>query len=261
MHHVFITGVSSGIGAAVARAAVAAGWRVSGCARREQALAALRQELGDAACLQTADVTDPAALAMAVQTAIARHGAIKVLVANAGQGCDGALAELEAERLRQVLAVNLLGVHHTLQAARPHLAAGACIQIVSSIVAWLPIPLMGAYCASKHALQAYAMSLRMELRDAGIDVVTVNPGTVATAFFARAEGQGGERWSYRPGAALPPERLARAMLRQWHRRQRELILPRRLRFVRWAARTLPGLYERMLGHQLRRQRSPGTDKR
>ena len=182
--------------------------------------------------------------------AVNAFGKIDILVANAGKGCNGRLSQMDASRLRGVFELNLIGLHQTIQTALPQLSAGACIQVVSSLVAWLPVPLMGAYCASKHAVQAYAETLRMELHDQGYDVVTVSPGTVDTGFFATANREPGEQWSYRPGKPLPVDRLARSMIGQWQRRQRVLVLPRRARFIALASALVPGLMQWWLRRQL-----------
>ncbi|MFW5846271.1 MAG: SDR family NAD(P)-dependent oxidoreductase, partial [Planctomycetota bacterium] len=246
--HVFITGISDGIGLACAELAWSRGWRVSGCARRAARLQELARD--ERWCTAVADVTDEAVLRAAVVTAVAAHGPIDIVIANAGRGLHGPLAELSAGQLQDCWSVDCGGVHNTLRAVLPHMDAGGCIQIVSSIVALLPVPLMGGYVAAKHAVEALAAVARMELAGRGLRVCTVCPATVDTGFAAAAH-VAGPAWTYRPGRPLRAERLAGAMLRQAQRgRPRRLILPWRARLAVAAWRLLPELYEWWLRRHL-----------
>lgn len=252
--HLFITGASAGIGAALARLAVGRGHTVTGCARRAERLEALAEALGPAFLPVVADVADRAGLDAAVAAGCERHGAIDAVVANAGRGHDGELLAVSPEELQAVMAVNLAGVHATVLATRPAWAPGAELVIVSSICAALSIPRMGAYCATKHAVDAYAAALRMELADAGHRVTTVNPGTVATEFFDAAPASGAA-WTWRPGRALTPERVAIAILRQAAGGgPRRRYLPVTSRIVVVLLRLAPGLVEGLLRARLRSMR-------
>ena len=104
-------------------------------------------------------------------------------MANAGRGVDGELLELSPEDIAAVYDSNVVGVHRTLLCCEPHMATKAAFVAVSSVAAFLPIPRMGAYCATKHALEAWAAAARMELRAREIAVMTCCPGTVSTEFF------------------------------------------------------------------------------
>lgn len=260
MAHLFVTGASAGIGRSLARLAVARGHRVTGCARRAERLDELAAELGPAFHGAVADVTDRAALDAAVAAGCARSGPIDALVANAGRGLDGELLEIDPKALLAVMDVNLAGVHRSVLASRASWAPCARVVIVSSVVAAFSVPRMGAYCATKHALDAYAAALRMELADAGHRVTTINPGTVATEFFDVAPASGGV-WSWRPGRPLDPQRVAAAILDHalgGGRKRR--FLPVSSRLVVAAARVAPGLVEAVLQRRLRsmRRAEPGT---
>jgi len=263
--HIFLTGASAGIGTAIARAAVAAGWRVSGCARRLDRLEALGRELGEAFLPLACDVRLQSELDAAGKRASERFGAIDGLVANAGHGLDGELLECSTEEIAGLFDTNLLGVHRSVRATRPYWSQGACLVLVSSLAAYISVPRMGAYCASKHALDAYASALRVELRDSGVRVCSVNPGTVSTEFFEVAPQAGGI-WNWRPGRALAPETVARVVLRQLRRgRPRSKLLPLTASAWVWLHRRLPKLGEGIMLRALRRMRAqerttpPGAD--
>ncbi|MDA3959219.1 MAG: SDR family NAD(P)-dependent oxidoreductase [Planctomycetota bacterium] len=250
-----VTGASAGIGAALCRRAVARGWRVTAWARRSERLTDLQSELGAACHIATVDVTDAESIAAGVASAVATHGAFNAIVANAGRGVDGEILDLSVNDISAVFDVNVLGVHRCLQATRPHWADKARIIIVSSIVAYLSIPRMGAYCATKHAVDAYAAALRVELAASGHHVCTINPGTIDTEFFDVAPTPG-RQWTWRPGQALRAERVARAMervARGGHRRR--IVLPGSAYAVIALARLCPAIGERLLRRALGRMRA------
>lgn len=253
--HLLLTGASSGIGAATLRVAVAAGWRVSAVARRLDLMQAQAASLPVGSCLPlAADVCDAAALATAVARAVASFGPIDALVANAGRGLDGELLEISPEALTELFDLNLVGVHRCVLATRPHWAPGACIVLVASVASSLPIPRMGAYCASKAALASYAAALRMELANAGHRVCSIHPGTVRTDFFSAAP-KPGRVWSWRPGTALAPEVVARVILRQArHGRPMRVTVPTMARLAETLYRLLPGPMEALMRRQLARMR-------
>ena len=180
---VFITGASSGIGAALARHYAADGAVVALTARRLDVLDSLKAELGARVEAHAADVTDAASLARAAQAFMARHGVPDVVIACAGVsiGVDSALAE-DVPVFRQVMDTNVLGTLITFQ---PFLAAmkqqrrGALVGI-ASVAGIRGIPGSGAYSASKAAVIAYCESLRVELRGSGVAVVTIAPGYIRT---------------------------------------------------------------------------------
>lgn len=238
--HLLVTGASNGIGRAVARLAVQQGWRVSGIGRDRQRLAALAQELGPAFLPLIAEVGEEAALCQVVQTALAAHGPFQAVVACAGIGVYGPLLEIPADQLRRVLDIDLVGVHRTLLASRPGWAPQVRLVLVSSICGLVPIPFMGAYCAAKHALEAYAGSLRLELAPTGVRVCTVCPGTVDTGFRAAA-ATFGRQWQVRPGQPLTAQQVARVILRvATSGSSPRIVLPWGARVVATLWRLVPG---------------------
>jgi len=148
---VFVTGASSGIGAATARAASHAGARVVLAARSEERIRQLADELGDAVPVRC-DVTDPGQVAAAVRTATAALGRIDVLVNNAGQGLHAPIEEIDPADFRAILELNLVAPLVTMQAVTVmrKQAAGSIVN-VSSGITFSALPDSGAYGASKAA--------------------------------------------------------------------------------------------------------------
>jgi len=248
--HLLVTGATAGIGAAVVARAVAVGHRVTALGRRAERVDELAARHGAAVCAVVADVTDRASLDAAVAAGCERFGALDAVIANAGRGCDGELLDLSAADLEGVFAVNLIGVHHSVVASRAHWNAGARVVVVASVLSGLSVPRMGAYCATKYAVDAYASALRMELRAAGHHVASVHPGTVATEFFDVAP-RPGRVWSWRPGRPASAERVARVVLRAATGvRRRRWWVPASTRLAVALYRIAPGLVEGLLAGKL-----------
>lgn len=252
--HLFVTGCSAGIGKALCTLAVRRGWRVSGCARSRDRLVRMEQELGARFLGFPGDVTRDGDCRAAVAAAVGRFGPLRALAANAGRGIDGEITECSVDDARAVFDLNLFGVHRAVAAALPHLVDGGSVVITSSVVSRISLPRMGFYCASKHALDAYAAALRME-QAPRISVCTVEPATVATGFFDRA-AHVGRGWTMRPGRPLTSEDVARAILRAAiNGRPRRRLMPFSARVNAWLYRALPGLVESVLRRALRRMRA------
>ena len=201
---ILVTGASSGIGAATARAAAAAGARVVLAARREARIRALAEELPDArpvAC----DVTDSDQLAQAVRTAVDVHGRLDVLVNNAGQGLHVPLEAVDPADFRAVLDLNVVAPLAAMQAVIPIMrsqGAGSIVN-VSSGTTLVVRPGAGAYAASKAALNMLSSVARMELAGDGIAVSTVYPFITATDFHASLRA--GDVRATAPSEESPPE--------------------------------------------------------
>jgi len=189
---ILITGATAGIGRDAARALARRGHRVIATGRSAAALAELEaQSKQEGWNLETLalDVTDAASIADAVRQVNERtDGAgVDVLVNNAGYATVGPLAELAIDALRRQFETNVFGAMAVTQAFLPAMfqrRRGRIIN-VSSVSGRMPAPVLGAYHASKYALEALSDSLRMELLGFGIDVVLVEPGTIRTEFASR----------------------------------------------------------------------------
>lgn len=178
----FITGASRGLGKAWARAALDRGDRVAATARDLSGLDDLVDRFGAAVLPVRLDVTDRAAGFAAVDRAHEHFGVLDVVVNNAGYGQFGAVEELSERDLRDQMETNLFGAVWITQAALPHLREqghGHIVQ-VSSIGGISAFPGIGAYHASKWALEGISQSLAAEVAGLGIHVTLVEPGGFAT---------------------------------------------------------------------------------
>jgi NAD(P)-dependent dehydrogenase (short-subunit alcohol dehydrogenase family) len=179
----FITGTSRGIGRAFAESALERGDKVAASARNVAALEELVAKYGDHAVLPLAlDVTDRAAVAIAVAAAHEKFGRLDVVVNNAGYGLFGMVEEVTEQQLRDQLETNFFGAFWVTQAVLPILRAqgsGHIVQ-VSSVGGVAAFPSLGAYQASKWALEGFSDSLSQEVAGLGIAVTIVEPGGFST---------------------------------------------------------------------------------
>lgn len=179
-----VTGASKGLGAAIARVALAHGERVALCARNLEIAKDLRDAFPDSALLVTLDLADAGSIGAAVRTVEAWGGPIDVLVNNAGQGIHGAIEETSDSNLRSLFDVNFFGVAAMIREVLPSMRkrAGGRIINIGSVAGFVANPGTGAYCASKFALEALTEALRKEVAEMGIKVSVVAPGGMRTGF-------------------------------------------------------------------------------
>ena len=178
----FITGASKGFGREWAQAALERGDRVAATARRPEMLDALVDAHGDAVLAMRLDVTDREACCACVQKAASRFGALDIVVNNAGYGHFGMIEELAEAEVRAQLETNVFGALWVTQAALPIMreqGSGHIVQ-VSSIGGISAFTMLGAYHASKWALEAMSQSLAAEVAAFGIHVTLVEPGGYST---------------------------------------------------------------------------------
>ncbi|WP_404478275.1 oxidoreductase [Novosphingobium sp. BL-52-GroH] len=185
MSNWFITGVSTGLGRALALAALEAGDTVVGTVRSAEAASAF-EALGDKAIGMVLDVTDAAAVAAVVDAAEARTGGLDFVVNNAGLGYTGAVEETPIADARALFDVNVWGALAVIQAALPHLRARRAGHIVnvgsiSGMACWNGTAIYGA---SKFALDCIGRTLAQEVNPLGIKVTNVAPGGMRTEFAA-----------------------------------------------------------------------------
>jgi NADP-dependent 3-hydroxy acid dehydrogenase YdfG len=183
-----ITGASTGIGAATARHAVEAGWKVALAARSEDKLASLVQELGeDNALAHATDVTEFGDQEGLVSATLDRFGRIDAAFANAGFGAARGFLKEDPDQWRQMILTNVLGVAYTIRAVMPHFLernAGHFL-LTSSVAGRRALP-GSLYSASKMAVTGMGEGLRQELRQSEgsqVRVTLVEPGVVDTPFF------------------------------------------------------------------------------
>jgi short-subunit dehydrogenase len=202
---VVVTGASSGIGESLARRWAVRGATLVLAARDEAGLARVAKEVessGGRAIVQRADVTVEADRARVIERA-RETGRLDVLVNNAGRGYYGSIASIDVAQLEGLLALNVIAPLRMAQLALdPLTRCGGTIVMMSSVAGVVAAPRLGAYAASKFALEALSMSLRAELVGTGVRVLVVRPGPVDTGFRQNAETTDGRAGVRPPGAQV-----------------------------------------------------------
>ncbi len=181
-----VTGAGRGIGRAVALALGRAGASVTLVARTASEIESVARDVragGAPAVAFAGDLTEGGICTRAVEAAVAAHGGLQMLVNNAGVGGFANLAETTDEAWDRILGTNLTAVFRLTRAALPHLTRqGGHVFMISSLAGTNPIAGMAAYCASKAALDHLAACLMLEVRQQGVKVTTIAPGSVDTGF-------------------------------------------------------------------------------
>ncbi len=238
-----VTGGSSGLGRAIAKAFVEGGAQVAIAARGIEALERTASELstdGRSVLAIRCDVTHPEEVERMVAATVERFGRLDVLVNNAGRSDRGEAIDVTPEGLVALLDLNVVGLVRCTRAAMPHLLStkGHLVNI-GSLAGKTAARYMGAYSATKYAVSAYSQQLRLELGPRGLHVLLVSPGPIA-----REEPRvySGEKVASLPPSARKPgggvkvgllsaDKLAQQILDACQRRKPELVLPRRARLV------------------------------
>lgn len=210
-----VTGASSGIGAEISRGLSAAGCNVTLAARREDRLRELAKELGPNVLPVTTDVTDPGACAALAARTVERFGGPDILVNNAGIGLYGSIADGDPEDWRKMFDVNVLGALYTTRAVLRHMLENGSGDVVFvSSIAGRRVPRVDGtvYAATKHALNAVAEGLRMDLSRRGLRVINVEPGLVRTEFPENTYPSAEEFYADKDYAPLEAKDIAEAVL-------------------------------------------------
>jgi short-subunit dehydrogenase len=250
--NVFITGASSGIGAALAREYAARGARLGLVARRQAQLDELAASLPGSHHCYAVDVTDRDAVIGAARQFEAATGGADIVIANAGISI-GVLTEYyeDLETFGQVLQTNVVSVAHTFHpfiAPMRKRGRGKLVGI-ASVAGIRGLPGSEAYCASKAATISYLESLRVELAGYGIRVVTIAPGFVRTPLTARNP--------YSMPFLMDADRFARAAVGAIEAGRSYTVIPWQMALVAKLLRVLPNwLYDRVMArrpHKPRKQ--------
>lgn len=250
---VFITGASSGLGLAMARACLQRGWRVALVARQAQGLQVqLTQEGWPAAHWRVwaADVRDAQAMQEVAGACIAEFGLPDTVIANAGISLGVDLADpADLPVFAQVMDTNVQGLVQTFSPFIAPLCARGRGRLVgiASVAGVRGLPGHAAYCASKAAVMACCESLRGELRPFGVGVTTLVPGYVATPLTARNR--------YPMPFLMRPEDFAQQALRAIEAGDSCRVIPWPMAIVAWLLRWLPdALLDRLLRGRPRKHR-------
>lgn len=245
-----ITGASTGIGAALARAWAARGDNVVLAARNEDALKELAQQCGPNALAVKTDVTDPKQCEAMVKAAVDRFGGLDVLVNNAGISMWARFREItDLSLFERIMRVNYLGTVYSTHYALPHLLASKGLVVgISSLTGKTGVPTRSGYAASKHAMQGFLDSIRIELRGTGVDVLVVSPGFVKTDIRSKVLGPDGKSLEASPRdetEGMSVEACTSIIVRAVDRRARDVVMTPRAKVGMWLKLVAPGVVDRI----------------
>lgn len=253
MKRIWLTGASSGIGAALAEELLRAGHQLAVSARSIAPLQALAQRYGEQVLVVSGDLSD-AAQVRAIGEQIERAwGALDCVILNAGTCEYIDVQHFEAAMIERVMRANLLSASLCIETALPLLRRGQRPHLVGvgSSVTFLPLPRAEAYGASKAAMRYLLEALRIDLASEGIDVTLVSPGFVDTPLTRQNDFPMPMRW--------PVERAARHIAERLEKRPHEIAFPTVFIFTLKLLANLPGNLRLALGRRMAK-RSPSKDR-
>ncbi len=260
---IVITGASSGLGARLATEFAALGADLallSPEAEKQEAVAARCHAAGARALSVTGDVTVPEDCQRLLASTVAEYGRVDYLIANAGISMWSRFEDVEDLNVfRRLMEVNYLGALHCVHFALPELRkTSGMIVVISSIQSKIGVPLHTGYVASKHALQGFCETLRMELEGSGVDILTVMPhwlrGTELRDHAFGGDGrQLGRSSRGHSRESVPLDDAVHAIIRSIRRRRRTLIIPWKLKALLVLNLLWPRLAESIVKGAVRKQ--------
>lgn len=253
-----ITGASKGIGRALALELAARGARVGLLARGQRDLDEVAAQLPNEPIVLPADVTEPREVERAVGAFVDEAGGLDLLVANAGIAHYGPFAEMELDKIEEMVSINVLGSLYTVKAALEPLRAWGSghIVVVSSGAGLRAFPSGAVYGATKAANRGFAEALRHELDGTGVDLTTVYPGEVATELHShQLERLPAWRQS---DEAIDPAELAVEIADAVVAGERSVYAPKAVRALGLNG-IAPGLVDRLLRRARGRAAAPRRD--
>jgi len=211
---VIITGASSGIGAACARALAEAGCKLTLAARSVGKMEALAAHLPTECLVVRADMTAPADISNMVERTLDQFGTVDVMFANAGIYIPGEFADGDPEAFSELLTINIDAVLRCAHAVIPSMKAGGGgdIVVTSSISGFIDVHWEPIYSASKHAVQTFVHTLRRQVAGDGIRVMSLAPGAVANPLWGFHDADEIQRVSQGERGYLTSEDCAEALL-------------------------------------------------
>jgi short-subunit dehydrogenase len=250
-----VTGASGGIGGCLARLATQAGARVLLTARSAEAIHSLADELnaaGGDVIAMPADLTSDTDRHRLMNAAVERFDGLDVLINNAGIGSFGHFAEGSEEELRQIMEVNFFAPAELIRLAIPILTRGRqpAVVNVASMCGRRAMPAWSEYSASKYALCGLTEALRGEMARFDIDVLLIVPG-LTRSDFARHMLRNTGRAKIPFDRGMPPEDVARAILKALVRNRTETVLGSDAKWILRISRFFPRLMDRLLARKVR----------
>ncbi len=227
---VVITGASMGIGEAIAKIFADHGASIVFSSRDQARAEAARARVGrpQQSLAVACDVCDPAQISALLRATLERFGRVDVWVNNAGFGLIDSIEHMEREAYRRMFDTNLFGAIEAMQQVIPVMKRQhtGCIINISSVAGYIAVPYMGAYGATKRALNGISRAARLELEGTGVSVVNICPGYVRTDFGENAvHGAEGKRISASIRRGITADRVAQAVLRAYQCDVTETVVP------------------------------------
>ncbi|HTK94778.1 MAG TPA: SDR family NAD(P)-dependent oxidoreductase [Terriglobales bacterium] len=248
---VVITGASMGIGEALARIFVDHGAQVLMASRDVSRVEEARGRIGrfENTMAARCDVQKRDDVVRLRDLALKSYGKIDVWINNAGYGVNDSVENMDMAVVRDMFETNLFGALAGMQAVIPVMkkqGSGTIINL-SSVAGYIAVPYMGAYCATKHALNAFSHAARVELTGTGVNVLNVCPGYIKTNFAANMK-RGTDRYRYggadRQGGTA--EQVAEAVLKAYMKGKREVVVPASNQLAIRLYQHSPGVIERVM---------------
>jgi short-subunit dehydrogenase len=252
---VVVTGASMGIGEAIAKVFADEGASVAFLSRDTSRGEAARKRVGhtERSLALACDVRSREEIDRALARTLAKFGRLDVWVNNAGIGIRDLVADMDMAACRELFETNFFGAVACLQAAVPAMrkAGGGTIINISSVAGHVPVPYMGAYSATKFALNAIGKAARVELKRDNIKVLTVCPGYVKTDFGTHLVTN--KVGNIRPQSVkgISVERVARATYDGYRKRKREVIVPWTMIPAVKLYQLMPGFVEWVMGRMMK----------
>ncbi|KAK3090927.1 hypothetical protein FSP39_015788 [Pinctada imbricata] len=255
---VLITGASSGLGEACARAFHRAGCKVILCGRDHTQLQRVQTSLdtsGDTAQILLIDLNDIGKINSKIQDAIQIYGKVDIVINNAGVSYRGQVKDTSLETDQKIMLVNYFGQIALTKALLPHMLqrGSGCIVGISSIQGKISIPYRSAYAASKHAFQAFYDSLRAELSNTNIDVCVISPGYIKTNLSKNALCGDGSQYGAMDkttASGMKPESVADRVMTAVIWGEKEVVMAPVIHKLAIVIRTLaPSLYFVLMNHR------------
>jgi NAD(P)-dependent dehydrogenase (short-subunit alcohol dehydrogenase family) len=229
---VFITGAARGIGAETARRAAAGGANVALVGLEPEELERVAAQCGSNAAAFECDVTDWRALERAVESAVERFGGIDIVMANAGIAPGGMVRSIDPSAFERTVEVNLLGVWRTVRTCLPQvIERKGYVLVTASLAAAIHGPGMAAYSAAKAGAEAFADSLRVEVKHLGVDVGVAYFGFIDTDMVRAGDshpalGQMRAKAGGLIAKTYPVSQVGKAVVEGMEKRSRWVVVPR-----------------------------------